>query len=452
MDDYESESTDFNSEYVQNKIGKTLSQNYTDLMTKPVWDYDDFIYAIKFFWDFELIPGSKQPENAINYLIGLAHPSSEDPLIQNYTPDEITAWLADPSNTSLTKTQFAFAYMKVMQKPLTPFQLSLLSHNVKQYDWYSYQDLSNLFWVKHMLKPNGDAGVGSITVFWGDLGSGKTDMSLKQWEHLQNLHLLGDYEKRLATNIKIYDKGYESTYVVTIGEMLHSIFQNNIDGASTFLALDELTINGIRKKRTMAKETTNFDEIDRALRKFGADVSYIWHFDTEIPKETQRRASLLVHKLGSSNKPKLRSRAFIVKQDGTYKKTFRIKGIESTNLNFDSGALAYLVLDIRFKEFIDRSAKLSKDNLDKKEYYRELLAIVDGMMNETKDDELENEMEKKGFTRQELIEKFHISWPTLIKYIKLGYFIPNGFYEGLETFEIASGFDVNARKWKKTTN
>lgn len=446
-EDYSDEEQEIDINYLQTKMGKTLSQNFIDIMSRPILDYDDLLYVIKWFWDFELIPGSKERGNIVNYMVNLAHPDRDDPLLKNYTPDEISEWLSEPSNTALVKSQFAMAYNKVMQKPLNEMQYSSLSHNQKQYDWLNYEDLSDLFWVRHMVKPSGDAGVGSITAFYGVQGSGKTDMSLKQWEHLKNIH--DKTEKRLVTNIKIHDKGYENTYITTIGEMLRQLFINNRDGASTYLALDELTINGIRKKRTMAKETTNFDELDRGLRKFGADISYIWHFDTEIPKETYSRASLLVHKLGSSSNPKMRSRAIIIKKEGEYKKLFRIRGIKPTGLNFDSGMLAYLILDVRFSELIDRSAKLSKENLGNKEYYTELISIVETMLEETKDDEVEDEEIKNGKTASEIIKIAHMSLPTFYKYEKKGAFKEIGLYRGVKTYEINPKFNTSSWQFEK---
>lgn len=416
----------FNSEYVQTKMGRTIAQNYVDIMVKPILDYDDFLYIIKWFWDFELIPGSKEPGNAVNYMVGLAHPNTEDPLLQNYTPDEIEAWLSQPMNSSQVKAQFAMAYNKVMQKPLSIGQYSALSYNSRQYNWEHYEDKSDLFWVKHMLKKSAssiaEAGSGTITVFYGVQGSGKTDMSLKQWEHLNNLHLHSDYAKhRLVTNIKINDSGYENTYVTTIGQMLYKVFVNNSQNASTLIALDELTINGIRKKKTMAKETTNLDEIDRGLRKFGADVSYIWHFDTEIPKETYARSSLLVHKLGSPVKPNYRKRAILIKQDGQFRKTYMVKGIEQTNIHFESSALAYLVLDIRFSDLMMRSAKLSEENISLKEYYQELANITDTMIDESKGDDLEEDDLKGADTIETMLARLHISEPTLNKLRSEGY-------------------------------
>ena len=448
IEDYSDEGHEIDVNYLQIKMGKTLSQNFVDIMSRPILDYDDLLYVIKWFWDFELIPGIKEPGNAVNYMIGLSHPGVDDPLLQNYTPDEISSWLSNPENSSLVKSQFAMAYNKVMQKPLNDMQYSALSHNQKQYDWLNYEDLSDLFWVKHMVNPSGEAGVGAITALYGVQGSGKTDMSLSMWEHLKNIK--DKTEKRLVTNIKIFDPGYEKTYVTTIGEMLRELFRNNIDGASTFLALDELTINGIRKKRTMAKETTNFDELDRGLRKFGADISYIWHFDTEIPSETYTRTSLLIHKLGSKSKPKLRSRAIITKKDDEYKKVYRIRGIKPTGLKFDSGMLAYLIMDVKFSELVDRSARLSKENLSNKERYTELLGIVENMLHQTQDDEvMPDDEQKNGMTIEEILKYVGISAPTFYKYLKMNAFIPTGSYRGVKTFTINPKFNINTRKFEE---
>lgn len=144
-------------------------------------------------------------------------------------------------------------------------------------------------------------------MIWGNKGSGKTDFAVT----LGNTAARNDPKKRFLSNIKILDDRYQDAYFGSLSQMFNKILVNIIAGYTSFVVVDETITAGIRRKTAMGKASLTMDVFDHATRKLGVDMLYIFHFESEVPKETAMQTTFMVHKLGNTEDVRSRKKAFI---------------------------------------------------------------------------------------------------------------------------------------------
>ena len=147
---------------------------------------------------------------------------------------------------------------------------------------------------------------------------------------------------------------------------------NIINGYTTYAITDEMTVAGMRKKRTMSGATLNLDEYMRLTRKIGIINMFIWHLDTEIPSDIYSMVSFIGRKHGNTkNKLGRRAGTFSFKR-GNRQHIYYIKDITPTVIPFKTRDIAPFELDIPLDNMIKMITAEDRQSMDDMDLFKEL--------------------------------------------------------------------------------
>ena len=421
---YNQQNGQFNDKQASVEAGLNMAKIRYYLMKKLIWSYDDWLVATNFFGNYK-IREYEDPNDKTNYIEPrweINNPTPEDeegnptkPITSGMLPDQIARMLENPYTTAYYKSVFDFSFWKVMDQ-LDPVSRGYVySWSPGQIAYKKYLELSLYYWVQWMT--GGNSGV-----LTGKKGSGKTSISMnlglmhnKYWKEE------GTYtDAMFLTNVKIIDEAYKNSYFGTFGEMLIKLFDNMSKGIKTLIIVDELTMNNIRKKKTMKGNTLQIDQFDKGTRKFDADILYVWHSIEEVPDEVFHYLSFIVQKEGGTDSTANRKKAMVTFKDGKKQNVDTVHGIPGAPIEYVTKALAPFVLDIVWDDVMAAYIKLEKEtSYDHQEISAQMRDIVTEMVEKHRDDEVEETEEKlpieMGMTKQELSLAFHLTIKELLE-------------------------------------
>jgi len=364
--------------YVGNSIqnGKNIALKRYEFMNKEYLDYEDYVWALGFMGDFKLKEGKPDSdlENWTSYAIDLADK------FKNASISEITEYFHDPVHTNQFRADFVRAFSKMETRYFSPYMREGF-WAWKKPDYVPYNFYSDEFWMQTF--EEGQAGV-----MLGEIGSGKTDFTLKLAEKFLDGRFKTidgkrvELKRKVATNIAIPKEEAQTDlqldYINNIqyfnnfsGLMLAGL-DNIINGYTTYAITDEMTVAGMRKKRTMSGATLNLDEYMRLTRKIGIINMFIWHLDTEIPSDIYSMVSFIGRKHGNTkNKLGRRAGTFSFKR-GNRQHIYYIKDITPTVIPFKTRDIAPFELDIPLDNMIKMITAEDRQSMDDMDLFKEL--------------------------------------------------------------------------------
>lgn len=420
----------FNEKQASVEAGLNMAKIRYLLMKKLVWSYDDWLVATNFFGNYR-IREYLDPDDETNYTnarweINDPEPEDDDgkpqkPITAGMLPDDIGSMLANPYTTAYYKALFDFSFWKVMDQ-LDPVSRGYVySWSPGQIPYKKYLELSDYYWVQWMT--GGNSGV-----LAGKKGSGKTSISLNLGaKHNKYWSENGDYAGAMfLTNVKILDDAYKDTYFSTFGEMLVKLFDNMSKRIKTLIIVDELTMNNIRKKKTMKGNTLQIDQFDKGTRKFDADIMYVWHSVEEVPEEVFRYLSFIVQKEGGTDSTNQRKKALVTFKDGNRQTVDMVRGIPGSPIPYVTKALAPFVLDIVWDDVMSEYTKLEQaTGYNHEEIAGKMRDIVNEMVLKHRGDE-EDEPDPKdrlpmetGISKQELALSYQLTVKEFEKLVSI---------------------------------
>lgn len=411
------------------------------LMNKERWNFNDFVIASNFYTGFETFSEdddgtSKQSD--IRWEIN--DPNGSDGkggIIHTMSPPQITEFLAVPSNTRHFKALYDYSLGKRLESfdPIT--RAVILSWRPSMFPSWKFHDFSDQYWTKWMTG-------GQVGVICGNKGSGKTDFAV----NLGSKAAQNDSKKRFISNIKILDEYYQDSYFGSLSQMFNKILDNIIAGYTSFVVVDETITAGIRRKTAMGKATLTMDVFDRATRKLGVDMLYIFHFESEIPKETAMQTTFMVHKLGNTEDTRSRKKAFITWK-GQNDNVVKIDGIPPSPVEFASRAFAPFSLDLDLQAVFDAISRIEEQGYEEIEMARKVKDII-VKLKQKESEEIGEEEEvqiKNGLFHNEFLKKYKVSAPTITKWVQDGK-LGTGEYYGKKTYFAINDFDPLTRKFQ----
>ena len=365
-------------EYIGSSIqnGKNIALKRYEFMNKEVLDYDDYIWALGFMGDFKLKEGLPDDVEAnwTSFALNLAE------LFKSASISEITEYFHRPENTNKFRADFIKAFSKMETHYFTP-EMREGFWAWKKPDFIPYEYYSDNFWMQTF--EEGQAGV-----MLGEKGSGKTDFTL----NLAQKYIDGRFKiiegkkvelkRRVITNIAIPKENVETElqkeyvsrikYYNNFSSLMLAALDNIINGYNTFNIIDEMTVAGMRKKRTMAGKTLNLDSYLRLTRKIGVIDMFIWHLDTEIPNEVFNMVSFIGRKHGNTKNKAGRSLGTFTFKTGKRSKIFYVKSIPPTDIPFKTRDLAPFEVDIPIDEMVEMISDEDRQSMDDLDLFREL--------------------------------------------------------------------------------
>ncbi|MHB8552459.1 MAG: hypothetical protein ACYDAO_02585 [Thermoplasmataceae archaeon] len=427
----------------QMESGLNLAELRFNLMHKITWNYDDWLLASNFFEQYKIWAGSDK-EKIVDVRAEIDDPetdfeigdipsnlSDEDKrkwirserikarlkarrvITAQMLPDEIERVLSHPYVTAYYKAIFDYAYNQKL-KGLDPISLGYVySYSPKRASYENYEELSDLYWVKAFTG-------GNSAVVYGKKGSAKTGFTLLMASKHNAYYSLSTQYKgaRFETNVEILEEEYRDTLFETFGEMLVKVFDNMSKGIKTLLIPDELTMNNIRKKKTMKGGTLSLDQFDKGTRKFDVDVCYVWHDLAEVPTEVFNSLSLVVHKLGGTEPSEVRKRGMAEVDFRNVRNGYKlVAGIPRPPIKYESKAIAVFVQDIEWDKVMEEYVSLRKESeefYDVQKIGAQMRDSVAQMVRDMHDVEVEEPPEqvlevKKGYTAVEMQTRYNLS-------------------------------------------
>ena len=349
--------------------GWTIAKTYYEIRKKKIISFDDYLWMSQFFGDYKLlekdnVSWNNQMQDLLTFLgknnIGYLDEEAFEKLISD----------KQFRGTFMNMFELAFAYVRqyqmndIVREGLRTYRRP----NYLPFKYYS--DDFYLQWASG--DPTSDTEAGEVAVIIGEKGGGKSDMAMLLSEiALRNNSIL-------LTNINLNLPNVQT--FSTFSEMLRNILINSSAEKRTFVVLDEAKVSGMRKKRAMAGETLNLEELLALTRKFGTSMIMIWHYDFEITTEVLQSASMIIHKYGSVIRPDLRDEAMFEFKGDTNQ--YYIKRIPRTTLPYNTKDPALFSMDIKLRDIIGMSTKLEKEGEQGRDFYVILIDYLNNLVNE----------------------------------------------------------------------
>lgn len=351
------------SVYYAKELAESMAKRRTEILYKTTLSYDDLIWMVNFFGDFPIKQGEKERLNPRHELNMLERDGKGNRPLFSYTPEQINRHLSDPMVSGYYKALFDEMYgFRLDQAPAYFRQLLLADHRI---DFVDARNFSSYFWTSWI--EGGETGILN-----GLKGSGKNAFAL--W--IAQMAMTENRNLRLATNTIIREEEFAYDHFTTIGEWMYIIFKNASEGYFTLSELDELTVAGIRKKQTMAKSTLTLDAIDRGTRKADDSNLYVWHYESEVPKEFWSAANFKGYKFGSKKNWQERVKGRFIFKDDLKENVYHIRGIPDSPIKFLSEDFPTFVLDIDLPSVMAMWSKEEHRQDEKKEMFAKLADVV----------------------------------------------------------------------------
>jgi len=344
------------------RMGNSMAQRFYEIMHKDVLSYDDLLFIIPYLGDFEVIKATKE-QSRYNTLMDLFG------YIKYKNKNEIIKWLSKVDNSTALKNIFYLSFNQRINSEYTDNISRMAVYSFSKPVEFSFEDLSDRFWTKWMTG-------GMSGYLTGAKGSGKTNFALLLCE----IAMKTGFE--IVSNVFVDDTRFKNGYIDSFGKLLIRVIDNELSEKKSLILLDEMTVSGMRKKRTMAKETLNLDEFDRLTRKFDSNTLYIWHLDSEIPTEVQQNASFTAHKFGDTSNTSDRKRAMIVFRNNGIDLVFHVNNIPETKLRYDTKDIAPFVLDVPLSEVLKKTVEFQQRERNNKDLLRAIKSFIIEKMNE----------------------------------------------------------------------
>ncbi len=373
-------------------IGTEIAQMHYNIMTSNVIDWEMFLFMMKYLGDFPLrIADGDKPKNMRAQIADLIV-DLEDWYSTGATTVEAIQekYLKDPLIVAELKKEYLLGFLKEKDKFDPIVRASIMAWTRPKYMPFKFY--SDAFWLQWMTSGNN----GVIT---GKKGSGKTDFAVMLCE----IAYRNNWE--ILTNVKIQDERFEKSYATTFSELMHGVINNAIKALDdkeagkpprqTLILLDEMKVGGVRKKRAMSGISLNLDEFDALTRKFGADVLFIWHRDTEIPTEIYSDMSFLGHKLGSTDYISGRKTGDFKFWAGRSLTHYYINSIPGTTLNYETRDIAPFITDISLSLILQETIELNKEIENPRDLYRAIRDFIESFKDKNKEPETKQDQKKE---------------------------------------------------------
>jgi len=344
------------------RMGNSMAQRFYEIMHKDVLSYDDLLFIIPYLGDFEVIKASSS-QSRYNTLMELFES------IQHRNKNEIIKWLSKVDNSTALKNIFYLSFNQRINSEYTDNISRMAVYSFSKPTEFNFEDLSDRFWTKWMTG-------GMSGYLTGAKGSGKTNFALLLCEIAMRMGF------EIVSNVFVDDVRFKNGYIDSFGKLLIKVIDNELNDKKTLILLDEMTVSGMRKKRTMAKETLNLDEFDRLSRKFDSNTLYIWHLDSEIPTEVQQTATFTAHKFGDTSNISDRKRAMIVFRNNGMDWVFHVNNIPETRLRYDTKDIAPFILDVPLSEVLKKTIEFQQRERSNKDLLRAIKSFIIEKMNE----------------------------------------------------------------------
>jgi len=345
------------------RMGRSMAQRYYEIMHKDVLSYDDLVFLIPYLGDFQIKKGETD-ESKINTLLTVYQA-----VLNGLGKEEIMTALTDVENSTRLKEMFYLSFnQRVNSEMVNPFS-RMAVYSFSRPVEFNFEDLSPRFWTKWMTG-------GMNGYLTGSKGSGKTNFSLLLCK------IAMDAGFSIVTNVFVDDPRFKNGYIDSFGKLLMKVIDNELDNKKSLILLDEMTVSGMRRKRTMAKEMLNMDEFERLTRKFDANTLYVWHMDSEIPIEVKQNSSFTVHKFGDTGTVSDRKRAMVDFKKADMDLVFHVNNIPETDLKYDTKDIAPFILDVSLGDVLKKTVEFQTRTRNNKELLIAIRSYVNQLMKE----------------------------------------------------------------------
>ena len=412
MEQYDSVSS---NQYLEMKrSGLAIARTLWDIENKKTLTVDDYNWIKLWMNDVQKKEGLPPNEQSKNWLalhedimqletVNVTYKDENGNIVKRDVEiKDVREILIDPKIVAKLKQWLMLSFTKKMWSVFHPVERTAIL-SFKTPIPTNYYDLSDEYWCRWM-------ATGSTAVALGEKGAGKTSGTLliaekalrlsQQHPKIELNERYPRYPNAIATNIKMLEEYDKVKQFRTTGQMYLIFVDNALQKKHTLCILDEVTVAGGRRKTTMSKFMADLDKMDRLTRKLGVDMWYIWHLDSEIPKEFYSTCSFILSKQGSkehkkmtayanvekskSNKPvDVRGKDVYVDRTIDYVGNFPVPG---TTLKYETYDIAPYDSDVRIQDLIKKLSSL--EGMTFEEELQELrLYLTERLSKEPKEEE-----------------------------------------------------------------
>ena len=387
------------------------------ILNRDTMTYEDVMWAITFiFGDYQ--PMKADPNSWRQYTLEYVELFKQNGI--KFSRSELEKLIAEDENfVAKVKADFIQAFNYWLHNKVDDIMRGAITAYMRP-QREKFSNFSEKFWMQ-WAGGDGNAEAGETAIILGMKGSGKTDFALT----LADIFLRNGWD--LATNIKIakperpeitkdleriYDgeverwleekpdefqewyelkKRYDNVdrhyhYVTKFSDLLKRLAISAYSNKKTLVVLDELTVGGMRKQKTMSGKNLNMEELQRLTRKMNASMVFIWHYDKDITTDMQMTASAIIRKHGDVLHKDGRTDATVEYRFTKTPMYYEVTGIPPSPLVYETNDLAPFSTDISLSKVIDYITKAEQQSPDRN-LYKDMIDYIDEVVeNEARKD------------------------------------------------------------------
>lgn len=324
------------------RLGTRIAQQYYFFLEKTHLDHTDLNWMSLFLGDYDRDRYSPQrglsQGNSIIRILEITQKSGGE-------PRRIDEYLnSNPSEVSMLRNLFRLDFTYVKDHLMDPYVRQTIQGFLKP-QAESFDNYSDRFWMQWASGGTSElADAGEVGVLLGAKGSGKTSFALLMAEIFQRNGW------SVISNIVTDSQNFQ--IFSTFSQMVRLILLNAMKNVRTFAMIDELKVGGMRRKRAMAGETMNMEDLSALTRKFGCSMLLIWHYDEDITTEVMKSASFIVTKHGNVRQPRLRGEMLVEFIGNKGSRPYLINRVPNTNLAYETSQISPFVTDIGIRDIL----------------------------------------------------------------------------------------------------